>query len=227
MQKIEKDLISRFERKWMFENCKIDLLKIPMFRSNFLFREIFEPRFVNSIYFDDSNFTSITQNLDGVKNKIKFRIRWYGKKEIIKKPQLEIKSKNGFTSSKKTIDLKIKEPIKFNFDGVNNLKQLALNYLGSKINLFPILSTHYYRHYFLSANKLIRATIDNDLNSSLLYGYTNYNFKRNFSKTVLEFKYNSNLDNYVRKNLINISARISRNSKYISSALFKPDYYSL
>ena len=80
--------------------------------------------------------------------------------------------------------------------------------------------------YFLSSNKKIRATLDTNLSSSLLYGYTNYDFKRNFNKIILELKYDREFDEYVRKNIKNISPRISRNSKYIVSALDKNNDFS-
>lgn len=221
-----KTLIKRFERKWLFENSNIDTIKIAILRSKLLFNEIYTARTVNSLYFDDCKFSSIIQNLDGLMNKVKYRIRWYGNKNIILKPQLEIKSKKGFISSKETINLDIEEKIYFNFEGLNKIKKFIYKHKKDKINLQPVLSTHYYRNYFLSSNKNIRATLDSNLCSSLLYGFTNYDFKRNFNKTILEFKYNQEFDNYVRKNLNNISPRISRSSKYIISAMERPTYFS-
>ena len=222
----KKDFIKRFERKWIFENSNIEAIKIAILRSKLLFSEIYSTRVVNSVYFDDSKCTSIIQNLDGLMDKVKYRIRWYGNKNIINKPQLEIKSKKGFISSKEIINLEIKNNISFDFEGLNKIKNLIFEYKRSKTNLQPILSTHYSRMYFLSSNKKIRATLDTNLRSSLLYGYTNYDFKRNFNKIILELKYNQEFDEYVRKNIKNISPRISRNSKYIVSALDKNNNFS-
>ena len=44
---------------------------------------------------------AIRENLDGVSNKKKIRVRWYGEKNKLSKPQLEIKSKKGSETSKK------------------------------------------------------------------------------------------------------------------------------
>ena len=53
------------------------------------------------------------------------------------------------------------------------------------------------------------------------------NINRNYySRTILEMKYDINLDNYVRENLKSISARLSRNSKFVSSALTTPSSLS-
>ena len=216
------ELIKRFERKWLFNGSNIELVKLAIIRSKFLFNEIYSPRAVNSIYFDDCKFSSIIQNLDGVKRKVKYRVRWYGKSDIIQNPQLEIKSKDGYITQKKTINLNLERDIKFNFDGVNLLKKLILKNIMYQKNLVPIASTHYFRHYYLSANKKIRATLDSNLRSSLLYGYTNYYFKRYINNQVLEFKYDNTFDNFVRNNLKNITSRISKNSKYVISAIEKP-----
>ena len=83
----------RYERKWELRNYDVNTIVLKIYKSNFLFSELYEKRFVNSIYFDDKNFTSIYQNLDSLNNKIKYRVRWYGEKNKILNPKLEIKSK--------------------------------------------------------------------------------------------------------------------------------------
>lgn len=222
----KNEIVERFERKWLFNDSNLELVKLAIIRSKFLFSEIFSPRAVNSIYFDDFDFSSIIENLDGIKNKIKYRVRWYGNYNKISNPQLEIKSKDGYISKKKTINLNIRKNIEFNLEGMDILKKKILKHLNHKKNLIPVASTHYYRHYYLSANKKIRATFDSDLKSSILYGYTNYYFKRNIKNQVLELKYNNEFDTYVRKNLKNITSRISKNSKYVIAAMEKPIFFS-
>ena len=64
-----------------------------LIRSDLFFTTHHPQRKINSIYFDDINFTSIRENLDGVSNK-KIRIRWYKRQKLIH-PQLEIKAKKG------------------------------------------------------------------------------------------------------------------------------------
>jgi len=92
--------LKRYERKWVFNNVNVLFLINALFRSKFLFNFQYEKRKVNSIYFDDQNYSSIRENLDGVSEKTKYRIRWYGKKNIITKPSFEIKSKKGFETKK-------------------------------------------------------------------------------------------------------------------------------
>ena len=37
----------------------------------------YKDRFINSIYYDDENFTTAQDNLSGISNRRKYRIRWY------------------------------------------------------------------------------------------------------------------------------------------------------
>ena len=87
--------INRFERKWILKNG--DYLKLinSLLRSNFFFKSQYPKRKVNSIYFDNSKLNSIRENLDGVSNKKKVRLRWYGRQTNLEEPILEIKSKRG------------------------------------------------------------------------------------------------------------------------------------
>ena len=73
-----KNLLKRFERKWVFDSIDHNQLFILLNRSKFLFTTQFSDRLVNSIYFDDEHYTSINQNIDGVSEKKKYRLRWYG-----------------------------------------------------------------------------------------------------------------------------------------------------
>ena len=81
--KNKKISIDRLERKWTLENIDVNSFFIAIYRSNFLFTETYKSRNINTIYFDDINFSSIRENLDGVSHKKKYRLRWYGSSKII------------------------------------------------------------------------------------------------------------------------------------------------
>ena len=218
--------IDRLERKWMLENVDVNSFFIAIYRSSFLFSETYKSRNINTIYFDDVNFSSIRENLDGVSRKKKYRLRWYGNSQIISMPQFEIKTKIGFVTKKITYPIEINEKIKFNITGINKITNIILNKFEIKKNIFPILSTHYLRNYFVSSNKYIRATFDRNLKSHQIYGFRNLDFKKDFKNLIFEIKYDRKFDDYVRKNLHNISARLTKSSKYISSAFDKPISFS-
>lgn len=218
----------RMERKWSFSKKQVDLnqLIISIYKSPFRFHQLYNPREVNSIYFDDKNFTSIIDNLDGVNFKKKIRVRWYGNSKIIRSCALEVKEKKGFICRKTIKNIKLEKELTFNFDGINKLKEIVLKMIKFKKNLIPILSTHYKRYYFLSNNKKIRATLDHNIQSNQIIYKNSYTFKKNFQDFVYELKYDVSFDKYVRNNIFNISSRYSKNSKYINSAINKPSYFS-
>jgi len=219
--------IDRFERKWDIRNdIDTNTFFIAISRSNFMFTELYSARNVNTIYFDDIDYSSISENLGGERFKQKYRLRWYGNFETISKPQLEIKSKNGLISKKTTFPIEISKDIKLDYDGLEEISNFFDKKLGINKILYPILSTHYLRHYFVSSNKDIRATFDQNLKSLQMYAYLNLSFKKDFSNSIFEIKYNKNYDNYVKKNLKNISLRMSKSSKYVTTALDEPMGFS-
>jgi SPX domain protein involved in polyphosphate accumulation len=218
MKNIQKK--SRHERKFVFSgNIKLSLFNI-LTKSNFSFREHYLPRNVNSIYFDTKNLKYIRDNLYGISNRKKVRVRWYGDSERLNNPVLEIKIKSNFESYKKNFSLK-----KFNgtnihdFDSMNKLyKYINQNFTFSEF-LVPICSVNYKRIYLVSSNNLVRATIDTNIRYKKYMNFQE-DFYRHHSKTVLEIKYDTVLDNYVRKNIDFIKSRLSKNSKYINGAMF-------
>ena len=219
--------LKRYERKWVFNNINALIIINALFRSKFLFNFQYDKRKVNSIYFDDQNYSSIRENFDGVSEKTKYRIRWYGEKNMITEPNFEIKSKKGF-ETKKTF-LKIRELNNISLTKKNNLIKIT-NAINSKFEfkkaIFPLLTTHYDREYFISNNGLVRATVDYNLQSKPLHNKDNNILKNYYSSTTLEIKYDTNLDKYVRDNLKTISVRLTRNSKFVNSAVTTPFSYS-
>ncbi len=223
-----KNIIKRYERKWIFKNNNSLALINSLIRSSLFFRFQYPSRKVNSIYFDTSDYISIRQNLDGVSNKKKIRIRWYGNQNIITKPVIEIKRKKEFETIKEII--KILELSNLEINNSENLKIIKkkLNeIIKTKKTIYPILTTHYDREYFISLNGKVRATIDYNLRSINLKNLNQLDIVKNFKNvSILELKYSTGLDEYVRDNLKDISLRISKNSKFVNSALEIPKFFS-
>ena len=209
----------RFERKWKIPSDKFLNLDKALKNSKFSFNKQFEKRWVNSIYFDDMFNNSIYQNLDGIQKKYKVRIRWYGDKNIIKNPTIEIKKKYGF------IVLKDKKKINSIHDKIS--KQMLLNLanrLKKKIPILisfkPVSFTHYLRFYYISKDNKIRATIDKNISYKKINSFSDTFPIKYDNNIILELKYNKNDDYLVRKSFSNKNKlRISRNSKFINSIL--------
>ena len=216
----------RFERKWVYYSSNRLNLINSLIRSKFFFRYQFPKRRVNSIYFDDNNYSAVIQNLDGIYKKTKLRLRWYGDKSIIKDPKFEFKNKLGFISKKKQV--KIEEINELNFPKISNLKKIQYIVNEKKFNkkiIYPLISTHYEREYLISVDSSIRATVDFNLECIHLKNFSQIKINKNFSNiTLLEIKYPINLDNLLRKKLNDITLRLSKNSKYVYSIFNKPIY---
>lgn len=220
--------IKRFERKWiLYKRDPLQLVN-SLIRSKLFFKTHFPPRKVNSIYFDTQNFSSIKENLDGISNKKKVRLRWYGKLDKLIDPIIEIKSKKGFETKKENI--KISELDNLIFRSLKNL-EIIQNKINERIKtkktIYPILTTNYDREYYISYNDKIRATVDYNLKSRFLKNLTQMDIIKNFTKVcILELKYPIKSDQYVRSNLKHITLRLSKNSKFINSAFEIPKYLS-
>ena len=223
-----KKKIKRFERKWLFQSYNSLKLINSLLRSPLFFREHYPPRKVNSIYFDTDDYLSIRQNLDGVSNKKKIRIRWYGSKNILLNPSIEIKTKKGFESTKENIKINDLNNIDLNkFENIEKIKKKLNTKLNTKKILCPILTTNYKREYFISYNGKVRATVDYNLKSTFLKNHSQIDIVKNFKNIcILELKYSTKLDKYVRQKLKNITLRLSKNSKFVNSAFQRPNLIS-
>ena len=220
--------IKRYERKWVYKGQ--DNLQIinALIRSKFFFNFQYTNRQVNSIYFDDAHYSSIRENLDSVSQKEKYRIRWYGNKTNLNNAQLEIKRKIGFETTKKIKKIdKLKNLNILNDESLNSIENFTNDTLNLKKKIIPLLTTHYNREYFVSNNKLIRATLDHNLESYDLRINGNKDILKNYyNNKVLEIKYDISLDNFVRENLKTISVRLSKNSKFVNSAIEEAFFYN-
>ena len=82
---------NRFERKFIIPESFTHSIEEVIKSNSALMRKIYYPRFINNIYFDNPRFQFYFENIDGVCERKKMRIRWYGNlKGRIKKPVLEL-----------------------------------------------------------------------------------------------------------------------------------------
>lgn len=211
----------RYERKFILpENYSVDSIESVLIKSRFSFTKQYEDRYVNSIYFDNKNLDSVKENLDGVVSKKKIRLRWYGSHNLIQNPRLEVKLKMGYLNTKKIFELKnIK--LKFSENNLNNINSILLKKYNFLNNYKIVTSTHYIRKYFISIINNIRATIDTDIFYKKLRQLNNFNLNNKDSRPILELKYKTADDDYVRANLKNLTLRFSKNSKYINSLILQ------
>ncbi len=158
----------RYERKFLITDYSYKQVEQMLKFHPAAFSEIYHPRIVNNIYFDTFGFQSYYDNVDGEKDRMKVRIRWYGDLiGQIEKPILEFKIKNGLLGNKESYTL-----FPFQMDENFSKEQIIIALGDQKIPQFirnhvlslnPTVMTCYSRKYFMSADKNFRITIDHNL----------------------------------------------------------------
>ena len=66
----------RYERKFIIEQSRLNDLLSSLYSSSY--NEKYSERRINNIYYDDYNFSAVSENLDGLSERKKYRVRWYG-----------------------------------------------------------------------------------------------------------------------------------------------------
>jgi hypothetical protein len=220
MEKLQQDK-SRYERKYHVDQNSA--WKFRHMLNNKGFKISYPKRKINSIYFDTYNYSFFKDNVEGVKKRIKPRIRWYESVnpslKYINKLTLEIKKKEGFIGTKEfyNLDLKIKNDEIFKIiNDFNFLKKISL-IVGK--NVFPVIQTSYLREYYLSKNNKFRSTIDTNLNVKNIK--TQNNIELPLRKEIMEIKYSIKDDEDFRNTIVNknFNFRFQKFSKYVTGLL--------
>lgn len=188
-----------------------------------IFHEIYCTRNINNIYFDTVDFSSYIDNIEGVRDRKKVRIRWYG--DLLgecNNPVLEVKYKQGLLGWKErhnlqnfTLDLENYFDYKGVFENLVKNKSFDLHKLDLKF-LIPTLLNRYERTYYLSSDKKFRLTLDNKMSFYAVNPIRDY-FKifSDEEKTVVELKYNQQYADEARGISEHFPFRVTKNSKYV------------
>jgi SPX domain protein involved in polyphosphate accumulation len=213
----------RFERKFVTASLSSDEVKLILKTHPALFRSAYPFRQVNNIYFDSPGLDTYVENIDGHSNRHKVRLRWYGPlMERAQNPRLEIKIKSGFLGTKLNFDIE-------SFSLQNGLSSSFIKTLSntSKIPhlLYESLSTYrpsvanrYLRHYFLSADRRFRITVDTKIvyyrisphEKLFTVGY------HDTANVIIEIKYEFKDADDADRISNSLPFRLIKNSKYIS-----------
>ena len=220
----------RYERKFILNSFKRNYLIHQIKISKLRFYEHHQQRFVNSIYLDTHNLRSYKQNIDGLKNREKFRIRWYGDFLINGNIFLEIKKKNNDLGKKIIFPLKtqlnMNSKQNFNIKRINNIlteSDLPKNIEIKLKELKPKLLIRYRRAYFVSKIHPIRITLDDMINYKTIgnnFKISNL-FEKENKQLIVELKYPTNLNPQEFNNFLDLPIRLSRNSKYVEVFNYK------
>lgn len=201
----------RIEKKFVLGKHEEDNLEKILITNGF--KKHYFPRQINSLYLDTLKFNFAKDNIDGVSERKKIRFRWYN--DNYDNIFLEEKKKRSFLVSKNV------KKVSEKFSKKNIIYDLK-NYFDNRSNMFNnynyklVLLTKYFRSYWISHDKKIRATIDKNLQTSA--ANKPYKFFQ-LNETILEFKFSPYNEKYFR-NLFytkNLNLRSKKFSKYLQS----------
>jgi len=215
----------RYERKFVLASNRLNGFLASLYNQNYF--EQYHERRINNIYYDDYNFSSVSENLDGLSQRKKYRVRWYGKQVEKTNKTLEIKVKNEFMNHK--INVKLGPLMLNNLYDINTFNNDILQSLNKRNEYYyynlllrkrPTLFNSYQRIYFQNHYDDIRLTIDSDL--YFFSPITNLNLRE--KNIIIEAKFNRDV-NFLNK-FKHLS--LTRYSKYVKGTLhtsfFKPVY---
>lgn len=172
---------SRFERKMCVTHAERHFLEALIRNHAARFTEAFPSRFIHNLYFDTPLQTFYRDHVNGVPERHKVRIRWYGdadrrsgstRREAIchvgpSPTYLEIKSKKGWIVQKRCWALPNSETeglldpsIVSKLVERSECPRLVCEWIRG---LEPALINRYHRRYYRSGDGKVRVTIDDDL----------------------------------------------------------------
>jgi len=208
----------RYEIKFVLDNAGLSDAMQWLY-NNTSANKVYENRKVNSIYFDNVDFSSVEDNLAGTSQRNKLRLRWYGHKEN-SLPFFEVKTKNGRLGYKTSYPIKSigSDLSKLNIDKITSqcLKDIAKQDVVLDEHLVPTLKVSYEREYYETHNG-IRITIDQDIQFSdtQLYSMLDENISIPYLFKVMEIKFAPDMKEEVAELIRSLHITPKRHSKYL------------
>jgi len=212
----------RYEFKYTYEGVLFDEVYNEVMLHPMMFREIYYERSVHNIYLDDIKLGNYYDNLHGVKDRVKHRIRWYNDDCNAVNPTLEYKCKKdklGWKHLYKMPDFSL--DTFFCWDDYIETVYKAFEEKGNDIIIadeisaeIPTLLNSYKRRYFISSDENFRVTIDYDLKYMSMGKRYAFSVPYYDDRIIMELKFDE--DQYKNCSSITLpfGKRISNNSKY-------------
>jgi len=175
------------------------------------FRQAYPDRKVNNVYFDTPGWRTFNDNLAGISERTKYRLRWYGcRSGPIRESAFELKRKENLLGTKIifSIDKKIDWEM---VPGLpRSLPQVQVN------GLFPSLVNEYWRSYYHSADGRFRLTIDREMQCAPYRSRPERLRSFEDNLLVVELKYGRDQDHLLDEFTQYWPLRMDRFSKYVN-----------
>lgn len=204
----------RYERKFKSYHLTPAVLAQQLRLHPASLRKIYPDRQIHNIYFDTATLSTYWDNVNGVAQRKKYRVRWYGDDpHDIQRPHFEIKGRQNELGTKvvRRID-------DFQLDRLRFLTRLVNEQPEATGRLQPVLMNAYRRAYYGTSDGRYRLTIDWDIRYfglMLAQRFTRYTI-RDENATVLELKYDRQHDDDHDPISQFLPLRQSKSSKYVT-----------
>lgn len=204
----------RYERKYRIEQVDRRLILQILRLHPAGLTQLYPDRQINNIYFDTPGLTTYKENVMGIANRDKYRVRWYGWDPTqIQKPILEIKHRRNNVGTKTFHPMGV-----FSMEELQPLVQAVNQHSGTTAPLLPTLQNSYKRAYFSTPDQKFRLTLDWDL------AYASMRACRKFTKHqqkesnvhILELKYEQELEQEADRITQFLPFKSTKNSKYVT-----------
>ena len=183
----------------------------------------YPPRHVNNVYYDSYGLETYQENLSGVSERTKIRLRWYGVDTERLNGKLELKQKRNRLGWKSAFPI---EGLRFFGRNWHQITRDLRSQIPAEGRCWlddhpePVLINRYLRHYYVSRNRNIRITLDTKLAAydQRLARSPNRIARANLPDVmVLEAKADSSHFRELGEVVSTIPSRVGRFSKYVSS----------
>jgi len=208
----------RYEIKFVLDNSRLSDAMQWLYNETTAIKT-YDNRKVNSIYFDDVGFSSVRDNLAGISQRNKLRLRWYGEQKHTL-PIFEVKTKNGRLGCKTTYPIQSIENslMKLNIDKITSkcISGLEEQNIVFDEHLVPTLQVNYEREYY-ETHEGIRITIDQNIQFSDTQLHTTLDENNSFPYPfkVMEIKFKPSMKHTVAKLIQPLHITPKRHSKYL------------
>jgi hypothetical protein len=214
---------SRYERKFLVDQLDGRQVQAPIKRHPGMFTMPYPPRYVNNLYLDSKWMDNYYDNVNGVSERQKVRIRWYGEFfRAIDKAVLEIKIKQGVVGYKRHFPL-APFVLDEHFDQKYWLDVVGKSELPAAVScmlrdLDVVLANRYHRYYFATRDQRFRLTLDSEIcYFRVKSGGIRFRHRQNdFRIIVVELKYGQTLDMEAQRMAAFFPFPVTKNSKYVT-----------
>jgi len=204
----------RYERKFVVAGVSQAEAELIVKRHPALFFAEYPGRWVNNVYWDRIDLANVRNNLIGISDRKKTRIRWYGEFQgRVEEPVLEHKLRRGGVGRKETQRL-----TPFEVGAALEPARLPKMTAPGDVVLRPTLLNRYSRRYFRSANRRFRLTIDTALSYHRVGPLTTplRSWVVDSEAILIELKYSTAYDDLATQVMSYFPFRSSRSSKYVT-----------